>query len=213
MFQKENEFEKRVDKFRVDTLGYGQRTFMGCTLLHKMIGQGHYIGIVRFMADMITEKAINEGECQYDGWEKASPLWLVTNLNQNDPRLVSPRKELVSLLVEKGSDVNHLATYTSFADVEDYTTSSPLCEAAKHGWDDIAAILLKNGANATLGDEKPLIEATERLHDEVARLVLESGVDPDMQDKFRHTAMEWAMYNKDDFIINMLKEFGATEIT
>ena len=109
--------------------------------------------------------------------------------------------------------MNHLATYTSFADVEDYATSFPLCEAAKHGWDDIAALLLKNGANATLGDEKPLIEATERLHDEVARLVLESGVDPDMQDKFRHTAMEWAMYNKDDFIINMLKEFGATEIT
>merc|ERR1719450_1592778 len=134
-----------------------------------MIGQGHYIGIVRFMADFLTEKALNGIVCQYDGWEDASPLWLVTNLNQNDPRLVKPRKELVSMLVA-------------------------------------------NGANATIGDEKPLIEATERWHDEVVRLVLETGIDPDMQDKFRHTAMEWARYNEDEFIINLLKEFGATEI-
>ena len=193
-------------------MGNGQRTFLGCTLLHKMIGQGHYIGIVRFMGDLLTEKAVNGGACQYDGWEKASPLWLVTSLNQDDPRLVSPRKELVSLLVAKGANVNHMATYTSFPDAEDYTTSTPICEAAKHGWSDIVEILLKNGANATLGDEKPLIEATERWHDEVAILVLEAGVDPEMQDKFRHTAMEWARYNEDSFMINMLKKFGATEI-
>ena len=193
-------------------MGYGQRTFLGCTLLHKMIGQGHYIGIVRFMADFLTEKALNGIVCQYDGWENISPLWLVTNLNQNDPRLVKPRKELVSLLVNKGADVNHLATYTSFPDIEDYTTSTPLCEAAKHGWNEIAEILINNGANTTLGDEKPLIEATERWHDEIVRMVLETGVDPDMQDKFRHTAMEWARYNEDQFIINLLKEFGATEL-
>ena len=176
-----------------------------------MIGQGHYIGIVRFMADMLTEKALNGGSCQYDGWKLASPLWLVTNLNQNDPRLMAPRKELVTLLVQKGADVNHLATDTAFADIEDYLTSSPLCEASKHGFSNVVSILIKNGANATFGDEKPLVEATERWHEEVVRIILESGVDPDMQDIFRHTAMEWAKYNEDTFMINLLKEFGAAE--
>ena len=195
----------------MDTLGYGQRSFMECTMLHKMIGQGHYIGIAKFMSDMLTEKALNQRACQYDGWKDASPLWLLTMLDQNDPRLVSPRKELISLLIERGANVNHLTTYTSFADIEDYTSTTPLCEAAKHGWSEIVEELLKNGANTTLGDEKPLIEATERWHDEVVILLLEAGADPNMQDMFRHTAIEWALYNKDEYLIDLLKKFGAID--
>ena len=176
-----------------------------------MIGQGHYIGIAKFMSDLLTDQALNERECQYDGWTSASPLWLVTMLDQHDPRLVEPRKELISIFLEKGADANHLTTYTSFPDVEEYTTSTALCEAAKHGWTDIVLELIKYGANTTLGDEKPLIEATERLHEDVVKILLENGADPNMQDVYRHTAIEWAKYNEQDPVFSMLKEYGAVE--
>ena len=209
MFQKENPFEIPLPKFRVDTLGYGPRSFIGCTLLHKMIGEGHFLGISRYMADLLTDAALNGGSCQYDGWKMASPLWLVTNLNMKDPRLRKPMLDLVSILVKKGADVNHLATNTAFADREDYRTSSPLCEAARNGFSDVVSVLIMNGANATFGDEMPLVEAAKEMHEVVVKILLDSGVDPDMQDTIGYNAMGWAKYNEDVFIINMLKEFGA----
>ena len=68
-----------------------------------MIGEGLYIGITRYMTEMLTPRAVDGILCQYDGYWHVSPLWLTTHLNSGDPRLMRPMLDLVNLLIRLGA--------------------------------------------------------------------------------------------------------------
>jgi len=206
----ENPFEMRIEHFRLDTENYGLRDFYECSELHKMIGAGMYIGIKRFMEEYITDKAVNGIKCHYDMWKDVSPLWLVSHLNSRDPKLYQPMVDLVELFLSYNADVDSLATEIAFAERDHYRTSTPLCQAAKNGYIEVAHILLSRGANATLGDLQPLVTASKNLEYEVVKMLLDMGVDPDIEDVTGYTALEWAQYNQDAQIINLLLQYNAT---
>ena len=143
LIQGPNVFEKVLPDFSVDTLGYGPRRFKGCTLLHKMIGEGDLAGIMEKQY-FLTERALNSFSCGYDSWSQATPLWMVVNWRG------SSWLELVKMMVYNGADVN--------AAPSDRFTSckSILGEAVKDGKLEIASYLLENGADPNGGCDKPL---------------------------------------------------------
>ena len=153
-------FEKTLPDFSVDTLGYGPRRFKGCTLLHKMIGEGDLDGIMEKQY-FLTDTALNGFSCRYDSWSEATPLWMVVNWRG------SRWMELVKLMVNNGADVNA-------APSDRFTRcKSILGEAVKDRNIEIATYLLENGADANGGCDKPM-ELAES-NEEIKELLLNHG--------------------------------------
>ena len=69
---------------------------------------------------------------------------------------------------------------------------------------------MAHGANATLGDLQPLVIASKNLEFEVVKLLLDAGIDPDVEDATGYTALEWARYNQDHQMVNLLIQYNAT---
>jgi len=137
--------------------------------------------------------------------------FLVSNLNSRDPKLYQPMVTLVNLLLKYNADVDSLATEIAFAENENYRTATPLCQAAKNGYWEVAERLISYGANATLGDYLPLVIASKNLEYEMVKLLLETGSDPNLEDVTGYTALEWAKYNQDFQMVNLLLQFNATQ--
>ena len=75
----------------------------------------------------------------------------------------------------------------------------------------MAERLISYGANATLGDYLPLVMASKNLEYEMVKLLLETGTDPNLEDVTGYTALEWAKYNQDFQMVNLLLQFNATQ--
>jgi len=196
-----NVFEQILPEFSVDTIGYGERSFTGCTLLHKMIGQGDLEAILE-KKYFLTENALNGFSCKYDGWYRATPLWMVVHWRSYD----SYWMELINLMIQNGADVNAVPNYNTFSN----TNVSILGEAAEKGNTEAVAALLANGADPNGGQKKPLIAAGWNTR--VARLLLEKGADPMMESFYTPHGMATPINraieeNKTD-MINLYKEFG-----
>ena len=81
----------------------------------------------------------------------------------------------------------------------------------KNGFWEVAERLISYGANATLGDYLPLVIASKNLEYEMVKLLLETGTDPNLEDVTGYTALEWAKYNQDFQMVNLLLQFNATQ--
>ena len=145
--------------FRVDTLGYGLRSFKGCTLLHKLIGENDLAGIME-KKYFLTESALNGFSCKYDSWSQATPLWMVVNWRGTS------WIELVKLMVQNGADVN-ATPHDRFTGCK-----SILGEAVNDRKKELAAFLLENGADPN-GCDNPLKLAGS--NEELRQLLLDHG--------------------------------------
>lgn len=81
---------------------------------------------------------------------------------------------------------------------------------SQNGYIEVAERLINQGANTTLGDLQPLVTAAKNYEYDIVKLLLESGADPDIIDVTGYSAMEWAKYNQDSHIVNLLLQFNAT---
>ena len=75
----------------------------------------------------------------------------------------------------------------------------------------MAEKLISTGANITLGDLQPLVTASKHLEYEMVKLLLDVGTDPDISDMTGYTAIEWARYNQDFHVVNLLLQYNATQ--
>ena len=53
--------------------------------------------------------------------------------------------------------------------------------------------------------------ASKNLEYEMVKLLLETGTDPNLEDVTGYTALEWAKYNQDFQMVNLLLQFNATQ--
>ena len=75
----------------------------------------------------------------------------------------------------------------------------------------MAEKLISTGANITLGDLQPLVTVSKHLEYEMVKLLLDVGTDPDISDMTGYTAIEWATYNQDFHVVNLLLQYNATQ--
>jgi len=194
-----NVFEETLPNFRLDPIGYGDRSFTGCTLLHKMIGQRDRAGILE-KKYFLTKRALNGFSCKYDGWYRATPLWMAVSW-RGDSWI-----ELIKLMIQNGADVNAVPNYSTFSS----TNRSILGEAAEGGSVETVAALLENGADPNGGNKKPLMAAGWKPR--VARILLEHGADPTMMSNYtphdRSTPLKLAIENGETEMVDLYKEFG-----
>ena len=80
-----------------------------------------------------------------------------------------------------------------------------------NGYTEVARLLVDKGANTTLGDIQPIVVAAKHFNTDIVRLLLERGTDPNLWDVTGYTAMEWAKYNQDLNLINLLLTYNATQ--
>lgn len=109
-------------------------------------------------------------------------------------------EEMVSYLIRQGADVNWNKT-------DIYT---PLGAAVSECADNYVKMLLEAGANPNLHvdtDDIPLIEAIGNHSKNIVRLLLEAGANPHVRDISGKTAMDYAVENKDQEIIDMLNKY------
>ena len=95
--------------------------------------------------------------------------------------------EVLSLLIEKGVDVNK----------QDVEFSAPIFHAINVGNLDVIKLLLDNGTDINLVNKKgetPLIYAIKtRKNDAIVLYLIENGADVNKEDKFRHTPLMYAI--------------------
>merc|ERR1719369_1419831 len=139
-----NVFEEALPQFHVDPIGYGDRSFTGCTLLHKLIAKYDKEGILE-KEYFLTKHALNGFSCKYDGWYRATPLWMVVKWRG------SSWLGLINKMIENGADVNAVPNYATFS----ATNLSILGEAADRGFVEAIAALLAAGADPNKGNKSP----------------------------------------------------------
>jgi len=196
-----NVFEKTLPQFRIDPVGYGDRSFTGCTLLHKMIAQRDREGILE-KEYFLTKNALNGFSCKYDGWYRATPLWMVVKWRG------SSWLGLINKMIENGADVNAVPNYATFS----ATNLSILGEAADRGFVEAIAALLAAGADPNKGNKSPLMAATVRGSTEAARLLLEGGADPNLAAWYtphdKASPLQLAKDKNQGEMIKLFNEFG-----
>ena len=62
-----------------------------------------------------------------------------------------------------------------------------------------------------------LVSDTTDLHEkqqlvEMVKLLLDVGTEPDTSDMTGYTAIEWARYNQDFHVVNLLLQYNATQV-
>ena len=188
-----------MPQFHADPIGYGDRSFTGCTLLHKMIALDDKEGVLE-KEYFLTKHALNGFSCTYDGWYKATPLWMVVKW-RGDWWL-----DVVNLMIERGADVNAVPDYSLFS----ATNVNILGEAAKQECVACVAPLLAAGANPNGGYKAPLVAA--RWNTRIARLLLKGGADPNLESFYtphdRASPLQLAKDNNKEEMIKLYKEFG-----
>lgn len=80
-----------------------------------------------------------------------------------------------------------------------------------NGYTEVARLMVEKGANTTLGDIQPIVVAAKHFNTDIVRLLLEHGTDPNLWDVTGYTAMEWAKYNQDLNLMNLLLSYNATQ--
>lgn len=183
----------------MDPIGYGDRSFTGCTLLHKMIAQRDLKGILE-KEYFLTKNALNGFSCKYDGWYRATPLWMVVAWRGQS------WMKLINLMIEHGADVNAVPNYSTFSQ----TNVNILGEAADRGSEEVVRVLIAAGADPNGGNKKPLMAA--RWNTRIARILLENGADANLKSWYsphdKASPLELAREKNKGEMIKLYNEFG-----
>ncbi|WYZ39892.1 hypothetical protein EsH8_IV_000233 [Colletotrichum jinshuiense] len=111
--------------------------------------------------------------------------------------------DLITILIQEGEcDVNEASSWGR----------SALFYACWNGSVDIAAMLLRNGADATFADKDgrtPMYAASDQGHVEVVKLLLENGADITVESKNGWTPANIASQNGHIEVVKLLLENGA----
>lgn len=101
--------------------------------------------------------------------------------------------QLVKYLIEKGANVRY---------------GDPLSWAAEHP--DIVKLLLDSGADVnarSIGGTTPAMNAV--LHIESLRMILEAGANPNLEDRYGHTALWYAQVNNLSQAAQLIRQYGG----
>jgi len=109
------------------------------------------------------------------------------------------RKQLVQILLDQGADVN----------ADNPAGGTPLHDAALGGNPEIIGLLLDHGARVDAQDQEsratPLMIAASLGRSSAVALLLHRGANPNLKDRFGHTALDRARQIDDDAIIRLLE--------
>jgi ankyrin repeat protein len=109
------------------------------------------------------------------------------------------RKQLVQLLLEQGADVNE----------GNPAGGTPLHDAALGGNPEVIRLLLDHGARVDAQDQEsratPLMIAASLGRSSAVALLLHRGANPNLKDRFGHTALDRARQIDDDATIRLLE--------
>ena len=110
--------------------------------------------------------------------------------------------EMVSILLEKGAEVN----------AKNSGGSTALIKASLNGHAEVVRMLLNNGADVNVKDDTgttALFSAILYRHTEVVRILLENGADVHVKTMYGSTTLDMASWDGDIEIVAMLLENGA----
>lgn len=108
-------------------------------------------------------------------------------------------EELFSAVQKNDLDrVRELLAQGADVEARDAHSATPLLRAARYGYTDIAALLIKKGAEVNAKDDAigatPLILAASRGHTDTTKLLIEKGADVNAQAKDGKTSLMGAAY-------------------
>ncbi len=112
-------------------------------------------------------------------------------------------REVAELLIAKGAGVNDRSEY--------WDDATPLLVAVKSKSKDVVKLLIDKGADVNAKDkygDTPLFEAAYYNELDVAELLVAKGADVNTKSS-GHTAMSWAVANKNQAFIDLLRQHGG----
>ncbi len=137
---------------------------------------------------------------------------------KENPRNMLPSKPLTLACIKRNAEiVKLLLKHKANADIifgqENVWSKSPLETAAFYSTPEIVQLLIDNGASVNQQNwhEKgtPLMAAVTANNLENVKILLEHKVDPNLKDKFEHTALWYAQRKGNKEIIQLLRKYGA----
>jgi uncharacterized protein len=114
------------------------------------------------------------------------------------------QKTTATLLIEKGADSNAVA--------RNQTGFTPLTGAVSQNHNEVARLLVKNGANVNYSYEggfTPLMHAAHAGNLELVKLLLENGADPNAKNGEGKTSLTFASERNHEKVAALLKSHGA----
>jgi ankyrin repeat protein len=110
-------------------------------------------------------------------------------------------------LIEKGANINAVD--------EEYLGYTGLMYAIENKDKELVKYLLENGADVNYQEEywgyTPLMLACREGITEIVKILIEKGADVNIKDKEGWTALTYALKNKNERIVELLKSYGAKE--
>lgn len=114
-------------------------------------------------------------------------------------------ENIVELLLSKGANPNLAGP----------DGNTPLMQAAYKGYATIVDLLLAGGANPNVSEQQygdtPLIMAAWKRNEKVVEKLIRAGANVNAKAKNGRTALQQALQNKDEAMVKLLKDHGATE--
>ncbi len=170
--------------------------------LEKIIKSGQTVPAVMVARDYLRLRDLGKDEDELNkrdtsGW---APIHKTGTMD------LEKKKNYIQDLIDKGADLDIIC-----ADRE-HTGSTALYSAVVSKQNEIAALLLENGANPDISDlygSFPLQRAAAMGNTELVRLLLQYGADVSKKTLSGKTALDWALQNHHPDIVEILQSAGA----